>query len=107
MRLKTSSAWLVFAAMVATSAALIAQSGQPRTAVATKAELAPDRAERIDRALQRYVDENRIGGAVALVLRDGQPVYERAFGWSDKEAETLASTLATENRGAPGADYAA
>ena len=25
-------------------------------------------------------------GAVALVLRDGKPFYERAVGWSDKEA---------------------
>jgi CubicO group peptidase (beta-lactamase class C family) len=47
---------------------------------------APDRLARIDRLLQQHVDENRIAGAVALVLRDGRPVYERAFGWSDKEA---------------------
>jgi CubicO group peptidase (beta-lactamase class C family) len=45
-----------------------------------------DRLARIDRLLQQYVDENRIAGAVALVLRDGKPVYERAIGWSDKEA---------------------
>src|SRR5436309_14921554 len=45
-----------------------------------------DRVQRIDRVLQQYVDDNRLAGAVALVLRDGQPVYERAFGWSDKEA---------------------
>lgn len=45
-----------------------------------------DRLARVDRLLQQYVDDNRIGGAVALVLRDGRPVYERAFGWSDKEA---------------------
>ena len=32
------------------------------------------------------MDENQVAGVVALVLRDGQPVYERAFGWSDKEA---------------------
>ena len=32
------------------------------------------------------MDEKRLAGAVALVLRDGQPVYERAVGWSDKEA---------------------
>src|SRR5882724_12138794 len=44
------------------------------------------RAARIDQLLQRYVDENRIAGAVALVLRDGKPVYERAVGWADKEA---------------------
>jgi CubicO group peptidase (beta-lactamase class C family) len=27
-----------------------------------------------------------IAGAVALVLRDGRPVYERAVGWADREA---------------------
>jgi CubicO group peptidase (beta-lactamase class C family) len=53
-----------------------------RTAVG----LAPDRLGRLDGLLQRYVDENRIAGAVALVLRDGKPAYERAVGWSDKEA---------------------
>jgi len=45
-----------------------------------------DRVARLDRLFQQYVDENRIPGAVALVLQDGRPVYERAFGWSDKEA---------------------
>ena len=45
-----------------------------------------ERLARIDRLFQQYVDENRIAGAVALVLQDGRPVYERAFGWSDKEA---------------------
>ncbi len=48
--------------------------------------LATDRVGRLDRLLQDYVDENRIAGAVTLVLLDGQPVYERALGWSDKEA---------------------
>jgi CubicO group peptidase (beta-lactamase class C family) len=47
---------------------------------------APDRLARIDDFLQRYVQENRIPGAVALVLRDGRPVYDKAVGWSDKEA---------------------
>ena len=45
-----------------------------------------ERLARIDAVLQQYVDENRLAGAVALVLRDGQPVYEKAVGWSDKEA---------------------
>jgi CubicO group peptidase (beta-lactamase class C family) len=48
--------------------------------------ISTDRAARIDRLLKRYTDENRIAGAVALVLRDGKPVYEQAVGWSDKEA---------------------
>lgn len=54
--------------------------GQPSAA------LAPDRLARIDRFLERYVEEGKIAGAVALVLRDGKPVYEKAIGWSDKEA---------------------
>src|SRR5712691_10451435 len=48
--------------------------------------ISAERLARIDRMLQQYVDEGRLAGAVALVLRDGQPVYERAVGWSDKEA---------------------
>src|SRR5580765_4636478 len=44
------------------------------------------RLERIDRVLQKYIDDNRVAGVVALVLRDGKPAYERAFGWADKEA---------------------
>ena len=56
------------------------------TASAQRSSPPADRLARIDQLLQRYVDENRIAGAVALVLRDGRPVYERAVGWSDKEA---------------------
>jgi CubicO group peptidase (beta-lactamase class C family) len=50
------------------------------------AGVSADRLARIDTALQKYVDDNRVAGAVALVLRDGKPIYERAVGWSDKEA---------------------
>ncbi len=44
------------------------------------------RLARIDSALQRAVDAGEIAGAVAIVLRDGQPVYEGAVGWADREA---------------------
>jgi CubicO group peptidase (beta-lactamase class C family) len=37
--------------------------------------------------MQEYVDSNRIGGAVALVMRDGKVVYQRAVGWADREAK--------------------
>ena len=47
---------------------------------------ASDRLARIDQMLQRSVDNNEIAGAVGLVMRDGRIVYERAVGWSDKEA---------------------
>src|SRR5436309_2092351 len=72
---------------IAPIALLIALQLTAQAPVAHRASgLAPDRAARIDALLQRYVDEGRIAGAVALVLRDGAPAYERAFGWSDKEA---------------------
>jgi CubicO group peptidase (beta-lactamase class C family) len=53
---------------------------------ALAAELSPERLARVDALLQQYTNENRIPGAVALVLRDGKPVLERAVGWADKEA---------------------
>lgn len=61
--------------------------GQARDARSTtSAGLSKERLARVDRVLQQYVDEGRIAGAVALVLRNGQVAYERAVGWSDKEA---------------------
>ena len=48
--------------------------------------LSAERLKRLDALLQKYVDDNQVAGAVALVLRDGNPAYERAVGWSDKEA---------------------
>lgn len=50
------------------------------------------RLTRIDQALQGYVDRNEIAGAVALVLRDGRPVYQKAVGWADKESGRRMST---------------
>ncbi len=57
-----------------------------KAGTASSAAVSPERVQRIDRLLQKYVDDNQVAGVVALVLRDGKPVYERAFGWSDKEA---------------------
>ena len=54
---------------------------------ATRLGFSVERLARIDSALQRAVDDGEIAGAVALVLRDGQPAYERAVGWADREAE--------------------
>ena len=43
------------------------------------------RLHRIDEVLERYIAEEQIAGAVAIVLRDGDIVYERALGWADHE----------------------
>jgi len=84
-----------FTAAAATPAAQPAPASAPRTGQsaraaapreALRAGFSVERLRRVDALLQRYVDENRVAGAVALVLRDGQPVYEKAVGWADREA---------------------
>lgn len=44
------------------------------------------RLARIDSAFEAELARERIAGAVALVMRDGIIVYEKAFGWGDREA---------------------
>jgi CubicO group peptidase (beta-lactamase class C family) len=63
-----------------------AQPPAQKTAAPANSALSAERIKRLDAFLQKYVDDNQIAGAVALVLRDGSPLYERAVGWSDKEA---------------------
>ncbi|HRP68196.1 MAG TPA: serine hydrolase domain-containing protein [Turneriella sp.] len=42
---------------------------------------------KVDATLNRYVAENKVVGAVAVVWRDGKPFYERAVGFSDREVK--------------------
>jgi CubicO group peptidase (beta-lactamase class C family) len=51
-----------------------------------RAGVSSERLARVDALLDSYVNEGRVAGVVALVLRDGKPMYERAVGWIDKEA---------------------
>ncbi len=76
-----------FLALVPVTASLQSQNDKPKgLSPHMVGGLAADRVAVIDSGLQRYVDDNRVAGVVALVLQDGQPVYEKAFGWADKEA---------------------
>ena len=76
--------------VVATAALLLsapALAAQPARAIARASTgFSAERVARIDRFLQQYVDSNRIGGAVALVIRDGQVAYQRVVGWNDRES---------------------
>ncbi len=60
--------------------------------VAPARAFSTERLKRLDRVLQKYVDDNQTAGAVALVLHGGKPVYERAVGWSDREARRRMTT---------------
>ena len=72
--------------LVAALLSLSGLSAQSTSKPASAGTFDPARAPIIDRALQRYVDTNRVAGIVALAMQDGQVVYEKAFGWADKEA---------------------
>ena len=92
------ASWALFALVAAAAVAPTAQSTSPSAARSSqgakaaapretlRAGFSVERLRRVDALLQRYVDESRVAGAVALVLRDGQPVYEKAVGWADREA---------------------
>ena len=64
---------------------LLLFAGRTFAQTAADPAFSSERLARIDRLLQGYVDQNKIAGAVALVLHDGKPVYQKAVGWSDKE----------------------
>lgn len=67
-------------------AGLIFSCGALADSQPAASEISAARLSRIDGLLKQYVDENRIAGAVVLLLKDGKPVYQRAVGWSDKES---------------------
>ena len=74
------------------SALLLLTNGLVQAQPKSKLTLSPARLARVDQLLQSYVDQNKIAGAVALVLKDGKPAYEKAFGWADKEANRKMTT---------------
>lgn len=77
---------LALAAVVLATTPLTAQRAS-RAAKPLRHGFAVDRLARIDSMLYAAVAQDEIAGAVALVLRDDQVVYERAVGWSDREAQ--------------------
>jgi CubicO group peptidase (beta-lactamase class C family) len=76
---------IALAAVVLATTPLRAQRA-PRPATALRHGFALDRLARIDSMLDAAVAKEEIAGAVALVLRDDQVVYQRAVGWRDREA---------------------
>jgi len=88
---RRSCLWLAVAVAVVlcvpreqTTAAQAGTAAAPTPVVA--APTPAERVARIDRFLQRYVDAEEVAGLVAVVLQDGQTVYQKAVGWRDREA---------------------
>src|SRR5262245_25656961 len=81
-------------ALTLLASTMLAQTPAPKPARTTSSAAATEsstgfsneRLARIDTMMQSYVDQGLIPGAVALVLREGRPVYQKAVGWADKES---------------------
>ncbi|MCC7043987.1 MAG: beta-lactamase family protein [Acidobacteria bacterium] len=89
---RRTAGWVIAAAAVAACLpahrAVGAQAPTTDVPVASRAAVAQaDRVARIDAFLQGYVDTAQVAGVVAVVLQDGQTVYEKALGWRDREAK--------------------
>ena len=52
----------------------------------------PERLERVSRVIENDIARDKIKGGVALVARDGQIVYHKAFGYADAESEKAMTT---------------
>ena len=68
------------------AAALTLIAALPAHADTVKGGFSVERLARVDALIDSYVNDGRVAGVVALVLRDGKPAYEHAVGWADKEA---------------------
>ena len=82
---------LVVVGFVAT-ATPIAQSKRAAAAPAAPAGVSVERLGRIDTLVQKYVDQQRIAGAVTLVMKKGTPVHFKAYGMADREQQVPMKT---------------
>jgi len=86
MRRSASRArWLALAVLAAPAAVPLAAQGLP-VGRADRLGFSTERLARIDRAFQDAVDQGRLAGAVAIVVRHGRTAYLRSFGQADREA---------------------
>lgn len=72
--------------LLAALAARPASAQELPTASPEEVGMSSERLARLTEALQAYVDEGRLPGAVAMVLRDGRTAYTTAVGHRDREA---------------------
>ena len=82
----------ILSVIVAALLSLVTLSAQSPAKPAAGGKFDATLAPVIDRGLQRYIDRDRVPGIVALVMQDGEVVYEKAFGWADRESSRRMTT---------------
>ena len=74
---------LIFAPGLAVPAALTA--AELPMASPESVGVSSERLERLDAAMQRYIDAELLAGTVSLIARDGKVIHVNSQGWRDKE----------------------
>lgn len=67
------------------AATLLVLGGLLRSVQAQPLTVDPVRLKRLDAAIQRYLDDGKLAGAVSLVLQNGRVVQQGSWGWADQE----------------------
>ncbi|MBP2160406.1 MULTISPECIES: serine hydrolase [Asticcacaulis] len=78
------------AALLAGGAGTVMAQAAPAAAEAHA--ISPERLGRLKQAIQDYVDQGRLAGAVVQIRQDGREVFSVAAGWRDKEAKSPMQT---------------
>jgi CubicO group peptidase (beta-lactamase class C family) len=73
--------WVSLSLLVAFCIGPFGLAGAPQTG------FDPERLARLDRVIQRSVDEDKLAGAVMLVLRNGETAHVQSYGWADRGAQ--------------------
>lgn len=89
--MKSVTRWITSGALLAVALTLppgIGHAQDQRTTVDARSGsgVSKERLARLTQALQIYVDQGRIAGAVVQIQQDGRTIYANAVGWRDKEA---------------------
>jgi len=82
--MKKISFFFIILSLALASAAQKTIALQPTIAPGVSAE----RLTRIDKLLQEYVDKQWIGGATAIVVKDGKTIYHKSIGYKDIDKKT-------------------
>jgi CubicO group peptidase (beta-lactamase class C family) len=79
---------LAFAAFTAATAATASAPDPLPRARPEEVGLSPERLQQLAPTLQKYVDDGKVAGSVALVARRGKLVFFEAFGQRDRESRS-------------------
>ncbi len=81
--------FLVVAIWISSNASVPAQSAINGLKEVSPAMVgvSPERLARIDRFVQKYIDDKKFNGATAIIVRDGKVVYHKAFGYYNRQAK--------------------